>query len=99
MSLNNDCSLFVRLPLLNQRLQSLDPFQVIDPADTFFEISESPLLFSEAGHDNINERYDFDGDDEYVLDEERNAFDTIMNQNPIKHAKVIYIFVKTCKSF
>ena len=82
MSLNNDGSLFVRLPPLSLLLQSLDPFQNIDPVDMFSEISESALLFSEAGHDDVNERYVSDSDDEYVLDEERNAFDTFMNQTP-----------------
>ena len=36
-------------------LQSLDPFQDIDPVDTFSEIPELPLLFPEAGHDDVNE--------------------------------------------
>ena len=54
-SLNNDSSLFVRLPPLSQRLHILDPFQDIDPADTFSQISESPLLFPEAGNDDVNE--------------------------------------------
>ena len=31
---------------------------------------------------DVNERYDSDSDDEYVLDEERNAFDALMDQNP-----------------
>ena len=96
MSLNNACSLFIRLPPLNQRLQSLDPFQDIDPVDAFSEISESPLLFSEAGHDDVNEQYDSDSDIEYVLDEEHNAFDA--ESNLVKHVKVIYI-LRTCKRF
>ena len=83
-SLNNDCSLFVRLPPLSQRLQSLDIFQDIDPVDTFSEISESPLIFSEAGHDDINERYDSDSDEGYILDEDCNAFDASTNQTPSK---------------
>ena len=54
-------------------LQNLDPFQDIDPVDTFSEIPESPLLFPEASNGDVNERYYSDSDDEYVLDEERNV--------------------------
>ena len=50
-----------------QLAYSLDPFQDIDPVDTFSEIPESALLFPEAVHDEVNERYDSDSDDEYVL--------------------------------
>ena len=57
-SLNNDYSRFFRQPPLSQRLQSLDPFQDIDPVDTFSNFSESSPLFPEAGHDDVNERYD-----------------------------------------
>ena len=63
-------------------LQNLDPFQDIDPVDTFSEIPESPLLFPEASNGDVNERYYSDSDDEYVLDEERNVFDTFMDQTP-----------------
>ena len=57
-SLNSDCSRFVRQPPLSQRLHSLDPFQHIDPVDTFSHFSESSLLFPEAVHDDVNEQYD-----------------------------------------
>ena len=63
-------------------LQCLDPFQYIDPVDTFSEIPESTLLFPEDGNDDVNKRYYSDSDDEYVLDEERNAFDALMDQTP-----------------
>ena len=31
---------------------------------------------------DVNERYDSDSDDDYVLDEERNVFDAFMDQTP-----------------
>ena len=63
-------------------LQSLDPFQNIYPIDTFSEIQESPLLFPEAGHDDVNEQYYSDSDGEYVLDDECNGFDAFIDQTP-----------------
>ena len=70
MSLYNDCSLFDRPPPLEPTyfLNDSDPFQHIDPVDSFSEILELPLLFPEAGHDEVNERYNSDSDDDYVLD-------------------------------
>ena len=70
------------------RLQSLDPFQYIDSVDTFSENPESHLLFPEAGHDDVNERYYSDNDDEYVLYEEHNAFYALMDQTPSNMQKL-----------
>ena len=50
---------------------------------------------------DISERYDSDNDDEYVLDEERNAFDAFMDQTHQTCKTYLHIcnFSKTCKSF
>ena len=81
---SSDCPLWANVVQMGSvSWQSLDPFQDIDPLDTFSEISESLLLFAEAGHgDDVNERYDSDREEEYVPDEEQNAFDAFMDHTP-----------------
>ena len=37
---------------------------------------------------DANERYASDSDEEDVLDEEHNAFDDFMDQNPVKHVNL-----------
>ena len=67
----------------SESLQQLDPFQDVEPI-TFLVCSEIPLTFPSPGHENVNERYESDSEDEYVLDKEnfeddedkeRNVFD------------------------
>ena len=86
-SLNNDCSLFVRLPPLNQRIfwMTLSPSKILIPWDLRIATS-----IPRAGHDDINERYDSDSDDEYVLDDEHNAFDRKQSRFSFLKKKNIY---------
>lgn len=61
-------------------LQSLDPFQDIDPTENLAELSDMFYDYPEKNHGDVNERYETDSEDEYFIDEDRSAFDCIVNE-------------------
>ena len=58
-------------------LKCFDPFNDIDPLGGDFISFEDDFQFLQEGNSDVNERYESDLDDEYVLDDERNAFNVI----------------------
>lgn len=58
------------------KLKCLDPFNDIYPLRRVFISFEDDFLFPED-HLSVNERYESELDDEYVLDDARKAFDVI----------------------
>ena len=59
------------------KLKCLDPFNDIDPLSGDSVSFEDDIQFPEEDSPDVNERNESDSDDEYVLDDEQNAFDTI----------------------
>ena len=61
------------------KLQSLDPFIDLHPSGRDAETLGNNFVFPEEGHHEVNERYEWDSDNDYVYDEERNAFDALQD--------------------
>ena len=65
------------LEMGSTKLEYLDPFNDIDPFGGDSVSFEDDFQFREEGNPDGNERYESDSENEYVLDDERNAFDAI----------------------
>ena len=59
------------------KLKCLDPFNSIDPLGRDAISFEDDIKFPEEDNPGVNERYESDSECEYVLNDERNAFDAI----------------------
>ena len=69
------------------KLKCLDAFNYIDPLGGDSISFEDDFQFPEEGNPDVNQRYESDSDDKYVLDDKRNVFNAI----------AVYIKFHSCK--